>query len=59
MRFGGSGFMVVWLAAEKRAVAPDFQGVLPQALTSQDYPIDDNLLPTSMGFPAVVNFAMF
>ena len=57
MRFGGSGFMVVWLAAEKRAVALDFQGVLPQALTSQDYPIDDNLPPTSMGFPAVVNFA--
>lgn len=54
---GGSGFMVVWLAAERRAVALDFQGVLPQALTADDYPIDASLPATSMGFPAVVNFA--
>lgn len=54
---GGSGFMTVWLAAEKRAVALDFQGVLPQALTPDDYPIDPGLPATSMGFPAVVNFA--
>lgn len=54
---GGSGFMVVWLAAEKRAVALDFQGVLPRALSPDDYPIDTGLPPTSMGFPAVVDFA--
>ncbi len=54
---GGSGFMVVWLAAEGRAVALDFQGVLPQGLTAADYPIDTSLPPTSMGFPAVRNFA--
>ncbi len=54
---GGSGFMVIWLAAEQRAVALDFQGVLPMALVASDYPIDDSLPATSMGFPAVKNFA--
>jgi gamma-glutamyltranspeptidase/glutathione hydrolase len=54
---GGSGFMVVWLAAEQRAIALDFQGVLPKALTPDDYPIDDKLPATSMGFPAVREFA--
>lgn len=54
---GGSGFMVIWLAAEQRAVALDFQGVLPKGLTAADYPIDDSLPPTSMGFPAVKGFA--
>lgn len=50
---GGSGFMVIWLARERRAVALDFQGVLPQALTAADYPVDPDLPPTLMGFPAV------
>ncbi|MFT4151549.1 MAG: gamma-glutamyltransferase [Paracoccaceae bacterium] len=50
---GGSGFMVIWLAREQRAVALDFQGVLPQALTAADYPVDPELPPTLMGFPAV------
>lgn len=50
---GGSGFMVVWLAREQRAVALDFQGVLPRALTVADYPVDPDLPPTLMGFPAV------
>jgi gamma-glutamyltranspeptidase/glutathione hydrolase len=50
---GGSGFMVIWLAREQRAVALDFQGVLPQALTADDYPVDPDLPPTLMGFPAV------
>lgn len=54
---GGSGFMVIWLAKEQRAVALDFQGVLPQGLSAADYPIDDSLPLTSMGFPAVTNFA--
>lgn len=50
---GGSGFMVIWHAREKRAVALDFQGVLPAALTAADYPLDPCLPPTLMGFPAV------
>jgi gamma-glutamyltranspeptidase/glutathione hydrolase len=50
---GGSGFMVIWLAREQRAVALDFQGVLPLALSADDYPIDPDLPPTLMGFPAV------
>lgn len=54
---GGSGFMVIWLASEQRAVALDFQGVLPQGLSAADYPIDDSLPLTSMGFPAVTGFA--
>jgi gamma-glutamyltranspeptidase/glutathione hydrolase len=54
---GGSGFMVIWLAKAERAIALDFQGVLPAALTAADYPIDPDLPATSMGFPAVRNFA--
>jgi len=54
---GGSGFMVIWLAKEQRAVALDFQGVLPQTLGAADYPIDASLPLTSMGFPAVTGFA--
>lgn len=50
---GGSGFMVIWLAREQRAVAIDFQGTLPGALTPEDYPLDPSLPPTLMGFPAV------
>ncbi|MCF1709399.1 gamma-glutamyltransferase [Tabrizicola sp. J26] len=54
---GGSGFMVIWLAKEERAVALDYQGVLPADLTVADYPIDPTLPVTSMGFPAVRGFA--
>lgn len=54
---GGSGFMVIWLARERRAVALDFQGVLAAGLTAADYPVDPSLPATSMGFPAVRNFA--
>ena len=54
---GGSGFMVIWLARERRAVALDFQGVLPAGLMAEDYPIDPSLPVTSMGFPAVRGFA--
>nr|WP_226898379.1 gamma-glutamyltransferase [Mangrovicoccus algicola] len=54
---GGSGFMVIWLAAEQRAVALDFQGVLPRGLRLQDYPVDPGLPPTPMGFPAVAGNA--
>lgn len=52
---GGSGFMVVWLAKEKRAVAIDFQGTLPRSIDLADYPPDPNLPPTPMGFPTVVD----
>ncbi|WP_457939881.1 gamma-glutamyltransferase [Mesorhizobium sp. 10J20-29] len=54
---GGSGFMVVWVASEQRAVALDFQGALPLALDRGDYPVDDTLPLTSMGFPAVKDLA--
>lgn len=54
---GGSGFMVVWLATEQRAVAIDFQGTLPRAIDLADYPPDPNLPPTPMGFPTVVDNA--
>jgi gamma-glutamyltranspeptidase/glutathione hydrolase len=53
---GGSGFLVAWLADERRAVALDFQGVLPMDLSTADYPPDPSLPVTSMGFPAVKEF---
>ena len=52
---GGSGYMVVWLAAEKRAEVLDFQGMLPAAITSDDYPLDPDIPATIMGFPGVVD----
>ena len=54
---GGSGFMVIWLAKEQRAIALDFQGVLPMEINPADYPVDDTLPKTSMGFPAVKGFS--
>jgi gamma-glutamyltranspeptidase/glutathione hydrolase len=53
---GGSGFLVAWLARERRAVALDFQGVLARALDRGDYPVDPDLPATLMGFPAVEGF---
>lgn len=50
---GGSGLMVVWLAAENRAVTLDFQGVLARATRTEDYPVDPELAQTLMGFPTV------
>ncbi len=52
---GGSGYMVVWLAEEKRAHVLDFQGMLPAAITSDDYPLDAEVPASIMGFPGVVN----
>jgi gamma-glutamyltranspeptidase/glutathione hydrolase len=52
---GGSGYMVVWLAAEKRAHVLDFQGMLPKAITPDDYPLDPAVPATIMGFPGVVD----
>ncbi len=54
---GGSGLMVVWLAAEKRAVTLDFQGVLASATSFSNYPVDPDLPETLMGFPTVRNNA--
>lgn len=53
---GGSGFMVIWLARERRAVALDYQGVLAAALDPNAYPLAAELPATSMGFPAVEGF---
>ena len=50
---GGSGFMVVWLAKEKRARVLNFQGVLPQAIDSADYPLDPGAPPSLMLYPGV------
>ncbi|MGI9493745.1 MAG: gamma-glutamyltransferase, partial [Geminicoccaceae bacterium] len=46
---GGSGYMVIWLAEQKRAHVLDFQGMLPAAISSDDYPLDPNLPATIMG----------
>ncbi len=51
---GGSGYMVVWNAAEKRAAVFDFQGVLAQGTDASDYPLDPHLPSNIMGFPGVV-----
>jgi len=50
---GGSGYMVVWDASTKRAHVLDFQGMLPDAMTSDDYPLDPDVPETIMGFPGV------
>ncbi|WP_110678504.1 gamma-glutamyltransferase [Salinicola sp. RZ23] len=54
---GGSGFMVIWLAREQRAVALDFQGTLAEAIRLADYPVDPSRPKTPMGFPGVVDDA--
>jgi gamma-glutamyltranspeptidase/glutathione hydrolase len=50
---GGSGFMVVWLAREKRARVLNFQGVLPQAIDIADYPLDPGEPDSLMLYPGV------
>jgi len=52
---GGSGYMVVWLAAERRAYMIDFQGVLPMGIDPADYPLDPAMPETLMGFPGVID----
>ena len=37
---GGSGYMVIWLQAERKAHVLDFQGMLPAAIDPGDYPLD-------------------
>jgi gamma-glutamyltranspeptidase / glutathione hydrolase len=50
---GGSGYMVVWRAGEKRARVLDFQGMLPAAIDPADYPLDPAVPESIMGFPGV------
>ncbi|MCB2010293.1 MAG: gamma-glutamyltransferase [Geminicoccaceae bacterium] len=52
---GGSGYMVVWLAGERRARVIDFQGMLPQGIRPDDYPVDPEVPQSIMGFPGVVD----
>ena len=47
---GGSGYMVIWLAADKRSYVLDFQGMLPAAIDSADYPLDPQGEMSLMGF---------
>lgn len=50
---GGSGYAVVWSAAEGRGQAIDFQGVLAQGIDYRDYPLDPAVPDAIMGFPGV------
>jgi len=50
---GGSGYAVIWLAAEQRAYSINFQGTVPQTINPDDYPLDPSLPDSLMGFPAV------
>jgi gamma-glutamyltranspeptidase/glutathione hydrolase len=50
---GGHGYMVAWLARERRAVALDFQGMLPGDIRPEDYPLDPDVPESLMGFPGV------
>jgi gamma-glutamyltranspeptidase / glutathione hydrolase len=52
---GGSGYIVIWLAKEKRAVAIDFQGTLPSKISFDDYPLDSRVPSSIMGFPGILN----
>jgi len=54
---GGSGYLVVWLAAEKRATVIDFQGTLPKYIQLDDYPLDPAVPDSIMGFPGVAGNA--
>ena len=54
---GGSGYMVIWLADESRAIALDFQGMLPNSIDTDDYPLDPNVPDAIMGFPGVAENA--
>ncbi|MCB1969593.1 MAG: gamma-glutamyltransferase [Geminicoccaceae bacterium] len=52
---GGSGYMVAWSAASRRADVIDFQGMLPGNIRLDDYPVDPGIPETIMGFPGVVD----
>jgi len=50
---GGSGYMVVWLASERRAEVLNFQGTLAGGIDFADYPLDPSVPDSLMGFPGV------
>ena len=52
---GGSGYLVVWHADTQRAEVFDFQGVLPQNINADEYPLDPDVPVSTMGFPGVRN----
>ena len=52
---GGSGYILIWLSKTKEMKVIDFQGILPKSVSFEDYPIDNNLPKTIMGFPGVQN----
>lgn len=52
---GGSGYIVVWLAEKKQARMIDFQGMLPKAISGDDYPLDPDVPESIMGFPGVID----
>lgn len=50
---GGSGFLLFWSAREKKARVYNFQGVLPQGIDQNDYPLDPEEPDSLMGYPGV------
>ncbi|MEM6665825.1 MAG: gamma-glutamyltransferase [Pseudomonadota bacterium] len=52
---GGSGYAVIWRADQKRAHVIDFQGMLPEAIRFEDYPLDPDVPMSIMGFPGVLD----
>ncbi len=52
---GGSGYILIWLEKTKTIKAIDFQGVLPEKISIEDYKIDPTIPNSIMGFPGVKN----
>ena len=50
---GGVGLAILWNAAEQKASALDFLGVLPGSLNPGDYPLDPDEPPNLLGYPSV------
>lgn len=50
---GGGGYMLVWLAKERKARVINFQGSLAQAIDPADYPLDPAEPASLMGYPGV------
>ncbi|MGB3307302.1 MAG: gamma-glutamyltransferase [Thermomicrobiales bacterium] len=54
---GGGGFMVVWLAAEKRSVAIEFQMLSAAGATPEMFPLSGGVDSGLFGWPSVVDNA--
>ena len=50
---GGSGYAVIWRAAERQAYAVNFQGTVPNNIDPTAYPLDPEVPFSVMGFPGV------